>query len=142
MDVSVGEPPDAAGIIGLLDLSTATLRADIEINPPHSDAASECHDESGQRGPGPLELGERRAGDEYRFAKRDNKRPQRSARWPPSMAQSVVSDRPSPGTKKPTASPEYSMASATAHSPSLGPGAANPPKIQNSAETESQIMIR
>src|SRR5262245_21550809 len=70
------------------------------------------------------------------------KRPQRSARWPPSMAQSVVSDRPSPGTKKPTAGPEYSMASATAHSPSLGTGAANPPKNQNSAETESQIMIR
>src|SRR5262245_28549725 len=72
MDISVGEPPDAAGIIGLLDLFTATLRADIEINPPHSDAASECHDESGQRGPRPLELGERRAGDEYGFAKRDN----------------------------------------------------------------------
>src|SRR5262245_66660603 len=92
MDVSVGEPPDAAGIIGLLDLSTATLRADIEINPPHSDAASECHDESGQRGPRPLELGERRAGDESGFAKRDNdEEPQRSARWPPSVAQSVVS---------------------------------------------------
>src|SRR5262245_34064292 len=54
------------------------------------------------------------------------KRPQRSARWPPSVAQSVVSDRPSPGTKKPTAGPEYSMASATVHSPSLGPGAAKP----------------
>ena len=72
MDISVGEPPDAAGIVGLLDLFTAALRADIEINPPHSDAASECRDESGRRGPGPLEVGERRAGDEYGLAKRDD----------------------------------------------------------------------
>src|SRR5262245_44553294 len=72
MDISVGEPPDAAGIVGLLDLFTAALRADIEINPPHSDAASECRDESGRRGPGPFELGKRRACDEYGLAKRDN----------------------------------------------------------------------
>src|SRR5262245_59854252 len=72
MDISVGEPPNAAGIVGLLDLFTATLRADIEINPPHSDAASECRDESSPRGPGPFELSERRAGDESGLAKRDD----------------------------------------------------------------------
>src|SRR5262249_25539362 len=72
MDISVCKPPDAAGIVGLLDLSTAALRADIEINPPHSDASSEGRDESGRRRPGPLEFGERRAGDEYGFAKGDD----------------------------------------------------------------------
>ena len=41
---------------------------------------------------------------------------QRSAKWPPSMVQSEVRDRPSPGVTKPTAPPARSTPTASSQS--------------------------
>ena len=41
---------------------------------------------------------------------------QRSAKWPPSMVQSEVRDRPSPGVAKPTTPPTRSTPTASSHS--------------------------
>src|SRR5262245_37205829 len=71
MQISIREPPDAAGIVGPLDSFAAALGADIEVNPPHSDAAGERRDKRGRRRPGPLELSKSRPGDEDGLAKRD-----------------------------------------------------------------------
>src|SRR5262245_28549728 len=68
------------------------------------------------------------------------KRPQRSARWTPSMAQSVVSDRPSPGTKKPTAGPEYSMGERNSPQPEPWSGSREPsenPKQRRDREPDN-----
>ena len=44
--------------------------------------------------------------------------PQRSAMWPPSTIQSVVVERPSPGTQNPALGAIDSMPTAIAHTPS------------------------
>ena len=59
--------------------------------------------------------------------------PQRSAMWPPSTTQSVVVERPSPGTQKPSSGAMVSMPTATAHSVSRAGPSAKAPAIQSSA---------
>ena len=71
------------------------------------------------------------------------KRPDRSARCAPATSQSVVGDRPMPGTRNPAAGPAYSMAIATSHSAKrISRPIVSPPAIQNADETTSQTPIR
>src|SRR3954447_24887169 len=67
---------------------------------------------------------------------------QRSAIWPPSTTQSATSDAPYFGIQNRTAGERYSIASASAHSSSRELSSANPPAIQNTAEADSQAVMR
>ena len=67
---------------------------------------------------------------------------QRSAMWPPSTTQSATDDAPYFGTQNRIAGDTYSIASAIAHSTSRGFPCANPPEIQNTADTESHARMR
>ena len=62
--------------------------------------------------------------------------------WPPSTAQSATEDAPNPGIQNRTAGEKYSMASAIAHSTSRDCPAARPPAIQNTADIDSQAVMR
>ena len=70
------------------------------------------------------------------------KSPQRSAMWLPSMSQSAVLERPSPGVQNPTEGDTYSTSSATVHSPSRASASAKAPAIQNTADSASQAVMR
>src|SRR4029079_15661307 len=67
---------------------------------------------------------------------------QRSAMWPPSTTQSATDDAPYRGIQNRTAGEIYSMQSAIAHSNSRVCPVANPPAIQNTADSASQDVIR
>src|SRR3954447_18841804 len=67
---------------------------------------------------------------------------QRSAMWPPSTTQSATDDAPYRGIQNRTAGERYSMPSATAHTTSRDWPCANPPAIQNTADSASQDVIR
>src|ERR1700754_1734524 len=70
------------------------------------------------------------------------KRAQRSAIWPPSTAQASSDDGPNLGTQNRAAGETYSMMSAMIHSHNLVSPSARPPRIQNTAEVESQARMR
>ena len=53
-------------------LAARPLGADVEVDRPHRDAAGERDQECGNRGRVPRQLGEGRAGDQDRFAERDD----------------------------------------------------------------------
>src|SRR4030081_883677 len=67
---------------------------------------------------------------------------QRSAIWPPSMAQSSIEDAPYFGIQNRTAGDRYSMPSAMAQSPSRESPSEGPPAIQNIAAADSQTPMR
>ncbi|MNE38651.1 hypothetical protein D3C80_1325580 [compost metagenome] len=67
--------------------------------------------------------------------------PTRSARCAPSTSQSVVIDRPSPGTKKATAGAVNSSNRATSQINSRVCPSASPPLIQNTAPSSAQAEI-
>src|SRR6266481_1553768 len=67
---------------------------------------------------------------------------QRSAMWPPSTYQSATDEAPYFGIQNRTAGEVYSIASATAHNTSRICPCANPPAIQNTADTDSQTRMR
>src|SRR3954470_11027223 len=67
---------------------------------------------------------------------------QRSAMWPPSTTQSATSDAPYFGIQNRTAGDRYSIASATAHSEIRASPCVKPPAIQNTADADSQAVIR
>src|ERR1700709_418344 len=67
---------------------------------------------------------------------------QRSAMWPPSTTQSATSDAPYFGIQNRAAAERYSIPIATAHSSSRAFPSANPPAIQNTADADSQAVIR
>ena len=68
---------------------------------------------------------------------------QRSARCPPSMVHSLVSERPIPGKAKPNIGEKYSQAMATSQSAMrIVCASTSPPAIQNAAEMLSQPSMR
>ncbi len=67
---------------------------------------------------------------------------QRSAMWPPSTTQSATDDAPYFGIQNRAAGELYSIPSATAHSSSRDCPSANPPAIQNTADIDSQAVMR
>ena len=67
---------------------------------------------------------------------------QRSAMWPPSTTQSATAEAPYFGIQNRTAGEIYSIASATAQNTSRACPSAKPPAIQNTADTESQTVMR
>src|ERR1700730_13366559 len=66
----------------------------------------------------------------------------RSAMWPPSTVQSATEDAPYFGIQNRTTGEMYSIPSATAQSARRECPSARPPAIQNTAETDSQAVIR
>ncbi|MND87516.1 hypothetical protein D3C80_795170 [compost metagenome] len=69
-------------------------------------------------------------------------RPTRSARCAPSTSQSMVLDRPRPGTKKASSGPVNSSPRATSQINNRVCPSARPPLIQNTAPSRAQVEIR
>ena len=67
---------------------------------------------------------------------------QRSAKWPPSMVQSEVRDRPRPGVAKPTTPPSRSTQTEPSHSRARALPWASPPARANALLTTHQARIR
>lgn len=67
---------------------------------------------------------------------------QRSAMWPPSTAQASTDEKPSFGTQNRTAGETYSIASAAIQNHSRASSWARPPRIQRTAEPQSQTRMR
>ena len=67
---------------------------------------------------------------------------QRSAKWPPSMVQSEVRDRPRPGVAKPTTPPSRSTQTEPSHSRILVLPWARPPARASALLTTHQARIR
>ena len=62
--------------------------------------------------------------------------------WPPSTTQSATEDAPYRGIQNRTAGEIYSIASAIAQSTSRNWPSAKPPAIQNTADSDSQAVMR
>ena len=63
---------------------------------------------------------------------------QRSAKWPPSIVQSAVRDRPSHGTANPMTPPSTSTPTASSHSSSLAWPPTSPPPTASAPLTTHQ----
>ena len=70
--IGVAAARQPAGIVGRRDQPAGALGADVEIDHPHGDAADESDQERADVRGGPGQAGEGRAGDQHRFAERDD----------------------------------------------------------------------
>ena len=113
VEVGVGKPTQPSGIARRLEGTLRGIEAEVEIDPPECDAAQEGDDERRQRRPREIRLPKRRAGDQNRFAERNNEEELAPLR------QVCAADMPvagrgatQTGVKNPQAGPNESIATA------------------------------
>ena len=119
------------------------LGADVEIDHPQRDAANKSDHEGADMLGGPGETGKRRAGDQDRFAKRDDDEQAAAFRYVAALDNPVRGGRPAkPRHRKPITGAIDSIATATPHSASRNGASTNAPASQNGAIAACQAPMR